>query len=116
MALTTNTKSETAIKKTVLRVQFHFVGDAGNGEPMDLPDCATITFQATGTFSSATYTVQKSNDGVNYVALGTAIAISSAGMHSVAAADLGAAKYRIVVSGGGAGSDVTITVIAHQVN
>lgn len=67
--------------------------------------------QVTGTFGSATITLQASNDGTNYVTLkdsaGTAISFTAAGMAEFSTAAL----YLKPTSSGGTADNVTVTVI-----
>jgi hypothetical protein len=67
--------------------------------------------QVTGTFGSATITLQASNDGTNYVTLkdsaGTAISLTAAGMAEFSTAAL----YLKPTSTGGTADNVTVTVI-----
>jgi hypothetical protein len=67
--------------------------------------------QVTGTFGSATITLQASNDGTNYVTLkdstGTAISFTAAGMAEFSTAAL----YLKPTSTGGTADNVTVTVI-----
>ena len=87
---------------------------AGNASIQGAPLRVSGAFgavQVTGTFGAATVTMQKSNDGVNYVALedtaGDAISITSAGMAEFSTA---AAYIRPQVSGG-TGDDLDVLVI-----
>lgn len=67
--------------------------------------------QVTGTFGSATITLQASNDGTNFVTLkdsaGTAISFTAAGMAEFSTAAL----YLKPTSSGGTADNVTVTVI-----
>ena len=67
--------------------------------------------QVTGTFGSATSTLQASNDGTTYVTLkdsaGTAISFTAAGMAEFSTAAL----YLKPTSTGGTADNVTVTVI-----
>ena len=68
--------------------------------------------QVTGTFGSATITLQASNDGTNYVTLkdsagGTAISFTAAGMAEFSTAAL----FIKPTSSGGTADNVTVTVI-----
>ena len=67
--------------------------------------------QITGTFGSATITLQGSNDGTNYVTLkdggGNAISFTAAGMAEFSTAAL----YLKPTSTGGTSDNVTVTVI-----
>ena len=67
--------------------------------------------QVTGTFGSATITLQVSNDGTNYVTLkdstGIEILITAAGMREFSTAAL----YLKPTSSGGTADNVTVTVI-----
>ena len=67
--------------------------------------------QVTGTFGSATITLQVSNDGTNYVTLkdsaGADISLTSAGMREFSTAAL----YLKPTSSGGTADNVVVTVI-----
>jgi hypothetical protein len=67
--------------------------------------------QVTGTFGSATITLQASNDATNFVTLkdsaGTAISFTAAGMAEFSTAAL----YLKPTSSGGTADNVTVTVI-----
>lgn len=90
------------------------VTTAGNAAIVGVPlriAGAFGTVQVTGTFGSATVTMQKSNDGTNYVALddteGNAISLTSTGMAEFAT---GAAYIRPQVAGG-TGDDLDVLVV-----
>ena len=76
-----------------------------------MPGAEKITFQLTGTTSAEVVTIQRGNDGTNFVALGTPIALSAPGVASMARGDIGFLHYRLSAAGGDATTDVVVTVV-----
>lgn len=90
------------------------LGDADDGAAFALPFAADISFQAIGTFGSATVRLQGSNDGVNWHVLTqkggtTNLALTSAGLHD---ANEMPAFIRPSTTGG-TGTDVDVIVAIH---
>lgn len=71
-----------------------------------------VGVQATGTFDSATATLQGSNDNVTFAVLSTTIAFTVAGLKGIVPADLGYKYYRVLNSGGGAGTALIMFLYA----
>lgn len=93
-----------AIRQTV----WTLADTAGSSASEQFGDCSAITVQMTGTWSSATVAMQCSNDDTTWAALPTALSMSANGLNSVAANSLGFRYYRATMSGGGAGSSITV--------
>ena len=77
----------------------------------------SIAIQCTGSsFDSLVVTLNVSNDGVNYVALPTAVAFSTAGMKFIALADLGFKYLRFVMTNDGSASSVPYVIVCSRRN
>lgn len=87
------------------------VQDGDVNVDFQMPRAEKITIQVAGTTSNEVVSVQRSNDGSNFVALGTAIAISAPGVASLARGDIGFRHYRLACQTGDATTDITITVV-----
>lgn len=77
---------------------------------VERPTAMSVQAQSTN-FNTKTLSLQASNDGVNYAALPTAVALTASGIKSVAVADLGYLFYRINIDGAPLAT-MTVTVIA----
>ena len=60
------------------------------------PRATGMSIQSVGTHGTATINIQGSNDGVTYVALPTAVSLTTAGIKSAAVADLSYLFYRVI--------------------
>ena len=100
--------------RELVQVQWSGLATGDDGEPVSLPGFADRSVQVEGTFGGSSTAIQGSNDGTNYRALNditkTAIAITAAGVEQV----LEITKYIRPVVTGGAGSGITVTLIARR--
>jgi hypothetical protein len=98
----------------VLIITWETVGGADTCLPVELANYADRSIQVAGTFGGATATVQGSNDGTNWATLadpqGNALAITSAKIEAL----LEVTRYTRVVTTGGTGTDLDITLLARR--
>jgi hypothetical protein len=107
------TKATSYPRRHSIQTVWALADTAGNGLGESFPGCRALSFQATGTFASGTVTITGSNDGTNYIGLGTAVAFANAaGLKGVALLDLGFQFYRPELTGGGGTTAVTVTAVA----
>lgn len=88
------------------------MGNADTGTPLQTVGAADKTVTVTGTFGSATVTIQGSNDGTNYLTLNdqsdNALALTAAGIALIAENPL----YIRPVTSGGTGTDIDVIIVA----
>jgi hypothetical protein len=72
-----------------------------------------ITLQGDGNDNGGTLSLQGSNDGVNFFALPTAVALTAAGLASTVVADMGYLWYRVNLSNI-TGTSVAVVNIAYN--
>jgi hypothetical protein len=76
------------------------------------PRCIAMSIQTIGTHGSATINIQGSNDDTTYAALPTAVQLTTAGIKSVALADLGYRFYRVIELA--AGAELTAIIVGME--
>lgn len=111
MAFST-TKSEVFVKKGVLKAVVTLNDTAGNSGAFQMPDASHICLHVEGTFGGGSVKFQASNDGTNFYDLPSGLSVSAAGIFALEETDRGFLHYRLVLSGGGASTALTCTVIA----
>lgn len=110
MAFSTTIKNSNAVGGQLL-VTVTLLDTAGSSDATQLGDCDTVTIQVTGTFGGGAVAVQVSNDGTNFVAAPTAVAIAAAGVAKLVEGNLGFRHYKFVLSGGDATTTLVCTIL-----
>jgi hypothetical protein len=91
------------------------LGNADTGVQIDLTDYADRSVQVEGTFGSATITIQGSNDGTNWQTVrgpdSVALTFTASGLKQVLETTL----YLRVISAGGTGTSVTVTLVGRKI-
>jgi hypothetical protein len=117
MANTANSITADSLTDACTRTLIGFVGATGNldfGRHFNNWD--TIALQCTGTFDSATVTVNVSEDGVTYFAPATAVSFSAAGRKTIALADLGFKFLRLVMASGAGSANIAYVIVCSRRN
>ena len=100
--------------RDLVQVVWAGLATGDDGAPVDIANWQDRSVQAEGTFGGATVGVQGSNDGTNYRSLSdaasTAIAITAAGIEQV----LEIVRLVRPIVTGGAGSGLTVTLLAKR--
>lgn len=90
------------------------MGNADTGTAVDYNHFLDRSIQVTGTFGGATVTVQGSNDGTNFATLsdyqGNLLTLTAAGLKPIAEG----VRYIRVITSGGSGTVVTVTLFAER--
>jgi len=106
--------SETGHAYDVMTLTWATMGNADTGTAAAVPSYSDKTVHITGTFGSATVTIQGSNDNVNWTTLtdiqGTALAVTADDISLIAENPL----YIRPITAGGTGTDVDVIISARK--
>jgi hypothetical protein len=113
-AINVQKEQPAGLSKAVILFSWLTMGDDDTGDAIQIPGMADRTVTITGTFASATATIQGSNDNSVWFSCtdpqGNALAFTAAGMELIVENP----RYLRVITAGGSGTDVDVIITSRS--